>query len=144
MVDIDSTLDWFSSELKRRMNYLKLWPRDVSYHCKVSSSSMNNYLQGKTFPSPWTLILIADLLETTVNELLDFDEPDEDSLVGYDPFSIFDDEDEFAIHVSNRVKLWMVESDIDIFKLSERTGFTRRTIRRWFGLSDKQPELPRT
>lgn len=144
MVDIDSTLDWFSSELKRRMNYLELWPRDVSYHCKVSSSAMNNYLQGKTFPSPWTLILIADLLETTVNELLDFDEPDEDSLVGYDPFSIFDDEDEFAIHVSNRVKLWMAESDIDIFKLSERTGFTRRTIRRWFGLSDKQPELPRT
>lgn len=144
MVDTEYILNWFSNEMRRRMNELELWPRDVSYHCKVRPSVMNNYLQGKSFPSPWTLVLIADFLETTVNELLDFDEPDEDELVGYDPISIFEDDDEFAAHVSNRVKRWMAELDVDVFELAEKTGFTRRTIRRWFGLSDKQPELPRT
>ena len=144
MLNIESKLDWFGKELKYHMKEENMMPRDVSYHCKINSNLISNYIQGKTFPKLWVIVLLSDLFEITVNELLDYDEADDDVLVDYDPFSIFEDEDEFAMHVRNRIEQYMISSHISIQELSERTGFTKSTIRRWLGMSDKQPELPRT
>ena len=141
---MDCKLQWFSDEVKERMRDKEVAIGDMSYHCKIRSALLGNYIQGKTFPNLWALILIADFLETTTNELLDFDEAYEDSLLMYDPFSIFDDEDEFAMHVRNRLENFMVNEHISIAELSEKSGFTKQTIRKWLGINEKQPELPRT
>lgn len=140
----DCKLQWFSDEVKERMRDKEVTIGEMSYHCKIRSALLGNYIQGKTFPNLWALILIADFLETTTNELLDFDEAQEDSLLMYDPFSIFDDEDEFAMHIRNRLENFMVNEHISIAELSEKSGFTRQTIRKWLGMNEKQPELPRT
>ena len=144
MIDTTVIRQWFSKELRRRMNEEEVKPRDMSYYCRVSPNVLGNYLQGKSFPKPWTLAIIADFLCTTTNELLDFDEADDDSLVKYEVLSIFEDEEEFSMHVRNRIEEQMNKSHIGLEELSEMTGFTVHTIKRWLGCNGKQPELPRT
>ena len=144
MVDIEGKLEWFGKELSERMEDEKLSPSLLAYYSRLTPEKLYNYRQGKAFPKLWNLALLASYLGITVNELLDYDEPDDDSLVQYDPFDIFEDEYEFAMHVHNRVSYAMSDAKLDIFELAERTGFTRATIRKWFGFNDKSPELPRT
>ena len=144
MVDIEGKLEWFGKELRERMEDEEIRPGVMACKCRVKPGSFYNYTQGKTFPQLWNLCLIADYLGATVNDLLDYDEPDEDNLVGYECLSMFEDEDEFAMHVHNRVNNAMIDADIDIFELAERTRFARSAIRKWFGFNDKDPDLPRT
>lgn len=144
MVDIEEKRLVFVDELRYAMECEKMRPIDVYNHCRISQNSFSNYLQGKTFPNLWLMVLIADLFGCTVNELLDYDFVDEDELVGYDPFNTFDGEDEFACHVRNRLDNYMTRMNISVNELSEKSGFNTHTIRRWLGVSKKGPELPRT
>lgn len=144
MINIDDRVQWFKDDLKDLMDYNEVTVSDISKYCEISTQKFNNYLYGRTLPQLWTLVRIADFLETTTNELLDFDEADDDSLLSYDPYSLFEDEEEFVIHVRNRIKQYMLDNNIDISYLSEETGFNRLTIKRWLGLSGNRNDLPRT
>lgn len=144
MINSYDRAQWFKDYLKDLMDYNEVTVSDISKHCEISAQRFNNYLYGRTLPQLWTLVMIADFLETTTNELLDFDEADDDVLLSYDPYTLFEDEEEFTAHVRNRIKQYMIDNNIDIFYLSEETGFTRLTIRRWLGLSGNRKDLPRT
>lgn len=144
MVDIEDIREYFAEELRRRMECEGLYPRDIAYHCEIKSELVYNYLRGSAFPNPWRLSLIADLFTCTTNELLDFDEPDDDSLLGYDPKDMFEDEEEFTMHFRNRLDLYMSDSGMSIPDLSFKTGFNEYTIKRWLGKLQQSPTLPRT
>ena len=144
LINIEEVRLKFVDELRYAMDCENLRPKDISDYCRISQNNFSNYLQGKSLPNLWVMVLISDLLECTVNELLDYDEADEDELVGYDPFATFEDEEEFTYHVRNRLEQYMVHSGNGVKELSEKTGFNPRTIRRWLGMSKNGPELPRT
>lgn len=144
MIDVEEIRTWFVQELNERMEDDHLRSRDVARHCQISQDRFNNYLQGRAFPNPFILAIIADFLGCTVNDLLDFDEPDDGMLVGYEPLSMFEDVDEFMTHIRNRLEQYMGEFGISITDLSEKTGFNKRTIKYWLGKLKQQPTLIRT
>ena len=143
-MNIERKLSWFGKEVKERIEEEGIKPSTIAYECQVAPGSIYNYTQGKTFPKLWNLSLLADYLGTTVNELLDYDEPDKESMIGYQCLSMFEDEYEFAMHVHNRVNNAMIDAHIDISGLSYKTGFSKSAITKWFGFGDKDPDLPRT
>ena len=144
MIDMEEIRDWFVQELRERMEDEQLRVCDVAYQCRITSNRLNNYLQGRSFPNPFVLSILADLLACSVNDLLGFDELDEDELVGFDPLSTFDDEDEFMVHIRNRLEQSMLSRDVSTKELSEKTGFNQHTIKYWLGKLKHQPSLIRT
>lgn len=144
MVSIEETRKWFLKTMQEEMDFRNLTLSDVSRICMISRDKLNNYMQGRSLPNPYILIKLADCFECTVNDLLDFDEPDEDSLLGYDPYDIFEDEDEFILHVRNRIARYMEDSHVSIELLAERTGFNKRTIKYWLCMFKNKPKQIRT
>ena len=144
MDNIDEIRSLFAQELSSRIREENLRVSDVASHCQISVDRLNNYLQGRSFPNPLILSSIADFIGFTVNDLLDYDEADEMTLVGYDPLDMFEDEEEFMTHIRNRMEQCMNDMRIDIAELSEKTGFNTRTIKSWLGMLKRQPSLIRT
>ena len=144
MIDIDDIRDWFAQELRYKMEDEGMKPSDLARYCEIGPTNVNNYLQGNSFPSPWVLAKMADLFCCTVNDLLDFDEADEDSLVDYDLKAMFEDEEEFTMHIRNRLELCMLDNRINVYDLSEMTGFNPYTLKRWLGKLRSAPTLIRT
>ena len=144
MIDIERTKDWFATELRYNMEDEKMRPTDLARYCKVTAANMNNYLQGTSFPNPWVLVNMANLFGCTTNDLLDFDEAEDEMLVGYEPDDMFEDEEEFTMHVRNRLELCMLENRMNVNDLSEITGFNPYTIKKWLGKLRTPPTLIRT
>lgn len=144
MLDIDEVKDWFIQELSERIEDEGLLIRDVANHCHISQDRMNNYMQGRALPNPYVLSIIADFLSCTVNDLLGYDEFDDDELVGFDPTTMFEGEDEFMIHIRNRLEERMVEEDMTIKELAEKSSSNSRTIKYWLGKLKRQSPLIRT
>lgn len=144
MISIEDTREWFAKTMREEMDFHELTLSDVSRDCMIDRNKLNNYVQARSLPNPYVLSKLADYFECTVNDLLDFDEPDDDSLLGYDLSYIFEDEDEFVMHIRNRIEQHMLDSRISITDLSERTGFNKHTIKYWLGMLKKQPTLIRT
>lgn len=144
MLNLEETREWFSKTMRKEIEFRGLTLSDVSRDCMINRNKLNNYIQGRSLPNPYILIRLADYLECTVNDLLDFDEPDDDALLGYDPFDLFEDEDEFMAHIRNRLEQRMLEEHISIANLADKTGFNKHTIKYWLGMLKHRPELPRT
>lgn len=141
---MEKTRTWFVRELSERMEDEQVRVNEIAHHCQISRDRINNYLQGRSLPNPLILAKMADFLGCTINDLLDFDEADEDELVGYEPSSMFEDEDEFMIHIRNRLERYMIDSDISIADLSEKSGIDKHTIKYWLCMLKRQPTLIRT
>lgn len=144
MLDIDEVKDWFIQELPERMEDEGLLIRDVANHCQISQDRMNNYMQGRALPNPYVLAIMADFLNCTVNDLLGYDESDEDELVGFDPTNMFEGEDEFMMHIRNRLEERMLAEDMTAKELAEKSGSNTHTIKYWLGKLKRQPTLIRT
>lgn len=144
MLDIDKNKDWFIQELSERLEDEGLLIRDVANHCQISQDRMNNYMQGRALPNPYVLAIMADFLSCTVNDLLGYYEADEDELVGFDPLRTFEDEDEFMIHIRNRLEERMLAEDMIAKELAEKSGSNTHTIKYWLGKLKRQPHLIRT
>lgn len=144
MLDINKNKDWFIQELSERLEDEGLLIRDVANHCQISQDRMNNYMQGRALPNPYVLAIMADFLSCTVNDLLGYYEADEDELVGFDPLRTFEDEDEFMIHIRNRLEERMLAEDMTAKELGEKSGSNTHTIKYWLGKLKRQPPLIRT
>lgn len=144
MIDIEETREWFAKTLREELEFNDITLTDMSQDCGINRNRLNNYIQGRSFPDPYTLIKLAEYFECTVNDLLDFDEPDDDALLGYDSTDIFEDEDELMMHIRNRLGQCMNESRVSIKELSKKSGFNARTIKYWLCMLNRQPTLIRT
>lgn len=144
MISIEETRVWFAQTMREQMDFHDVSLSDVSRDCLINRNKLNNYVQGRSLPNPYILIKLANYFECTVNEMLDFDEPDDDSLLGYDPFDIFEDEEEFMAHIRNRIERYMLDIHMSIKELSEKTGFNTHTIKYWLGMLKRRPSFIRT
>lgn len=143
MINLEDRRERFAEELRRRMSEEELRVGDIAQYCKIHPNNISNYLQAKSFPNPWILSNIATMLCCTTNDLLDFEEADDDTICEYDIDS-FDGEEEFTMHVRNRLDNVMHAEHISVEDVSIETGFNERTIRQWLGRYRPGPSLMRT
>ena len=144
MLDLDYVRNYFAEELRDNIEFEEVALVEIAYRCRIRAELISNYLNGRCLPNPYNLSKLAEYFEVTVNELLGYDYADDDTLVGLDIQYTFYDEDEFAMHIRNRLDAEMRYRNIDIKELAERTGFNPHTIKGWLGKLQKRPSLIRT
>lgn len=73
MIDEHYILDYFSKQLNERMKELgiKIWY--MAYYCEIEEYVLRKCLRKERLPNPWNLILMAEVLNCTVNDLLGYE-----------------------------------------------------------------------
>lgn len=139
MINEESVKEYFGRELRVRMAYNDLHSYDMSYYCQISASNMTKYRRGERFPNVWELVLLAERLECTVNELLGYDIVE---TIGKRKISdVCPGKNHYAIILKDQIIHYMIQANMTVEMLAERTGISISTIERWL---DRWPHLPRT
>lgn len=141
MIDEKGIRKWYAEEVKERMEDAGLQPYRIAYLCRVKHENIYGYLQGKPFPKVWNLILLAECLDCSVNDLLGYDEVGDITVYErYLASKTYLDELEYAEHFSKRLLRNMEEQSLLPEQIHKRTGITLSTIEQW--ISEKPPALP--
>ena len=133
--------DWFVAEVRERMDDLGLRPYHMSPLCHIKYDSLSTYLSGLALPNPWSLVLMAEHLEASVDELLGYEGLDD---VNYEPYlasAMYRDKEQFATCVSDRLKRYFNKQGLTVDDVSDKTGVSISTLKRW---TSSRPTLPRT
>ena len=134
MIDEKKIRSWYAAEVKERMEDAGLEPYRIAYLCQVKHDYVYGYLQGKPFPKLWNLILLAECLDCSVNDLLGYDEIDDvDVYERLLASRTYIDETDFAEHFSKRFARIMDEQCILAEDLHKRTGISLAAIEHWLG-----------
>lgn len=142
MYDIKEIRYYLANELQTRMDDLGLTERNVAFNCRCMTNTVRKYMHGECLPNLWTLSLLGEYLDCTVNDLIGFGVVyDVGNLEDICAFSTFKDEDSFALHVRDRILARMKEMNINREDLSRMTGFTLSSIERWLWLYPHLPQV---
>lgn len=142
MFDEKKIKEWFARELRERMEDAGLQPYHMPHLCHAKINSVYNYLGGASFPSPWSLVLMAEHLDCCVNDLLGYEEPRDAAVFErYLASRMYANAEEYAHCLADRITRFMNDGGITVDDLSDKTGFNERTIKQWFGV---RPKLPKT
>lgn len=137
MINENEVRNWFTAEVKERMADAGLEPYHMSHLCKMKHDNVYGYLHGKPFPRLWNMILLAECLDCSVNDLLGYNEPGDinvfERLLASKTYM---DEIDFAGHFSKRFIRIMDEYNTLPEELSEQTGIGLNTINHWI---NKEP-----
>ena len=139
MNNVNEIREWFGIELRERMADEKVKAAELCKYCDVTKSAMSQYIYGHSFPDPWRLVLIAERLNCSVNDLLGYVEFEDES--ARSASKTFPGENHFAEHLAIRIARRMERLGYDHETLANVTGISLETIERYFG---RWPELPRT
>ena len=131
--------EWFSIELRERMADEKVKASELCGYCDVTRAAMSQYIYGRSFPDPWRMVLIAERLNCSVNDLLGYAKFEEE--FARSASKTFPGENHFAEHLAIRIIRRMERLGYDYESLANVTGISLDTIERYFG---RWPELPRT
>lgn len=143
MIDIKEVCEIFAEELNERMDEVGLRPHHLLSLCKFDDDNLQPYLKGKKLPGLFTLVLLAEHLECTANELLGYTEFNDTST--YERFlasEMYFTESQYAQCLADRVQHYMRSTSMSFADLEKHSGFKAPTIRRWF--SSTKPHLPTT
>lgn len=143
MVDTGIILRWFSNELTLRMEEKGFTHRHVALNSRTMPHNIIDYMNGKNFPRPWTLVLIAECLECSIDELLGY----EGIEYNHSPrteraFYKYPNEDSFTPYLRNRIVQKMSELKMDEEKLATQSGVTLQTIKRYLCVHSGAPQMP--
>lgn len=140
MVDTDLILQWFSQELIERMEAKGIAYRQLALDTRSMPHNIMGYMQGRSFPNPWTLVLICERLECTVDELLGY----EDS--GFAPkrdkervFTKYPHEDDFTPYLRGRIVQRMEKMKMSAEELSQKSEIALNTINRYLCVHSGMP-----
>lgn len=129
MVDETQILDYFAIQLVERMRNrgIKLWY--MAYYCEIEECALRKCLKGERLPNPWNLILMAEVLNCTINDLLGYEyfRKDDKPQAG----SIFQGQKQIVQHVSNEILERMGRMNISYDELANRVGVSVYTIKAW-------------
>lgn len=141
MFDYDNVSKWFAAELRERMEECGFRPYHLTSLCKMGEGEIYQCLGGTALPDVFSLILLADYLDCTVNDLLGYDEVE--SSAAYEQYTasdMFFTESQYAACLSDRVRRYLQDRAMSITDLAAKTGFKEPTLRRWFAKT--HPQLP--
>lgn len=141
MLNIDEVKAWYVAEVNERMEDAGLAPNQIAHLCQLKYEAVYGYLQAKPFPKVWNLILLAECLDCSVNDLLGYDELDDVDVYEKRLASkLYFGELEYAIHFSRRLLRIMEERSLMPEQMRDRTGIGIAKIRDW--ISDRPESLP--
>jgi DNA-binding Xre family transcriptional regulator len=139
MVNSENIKETLSRELKTRMTEQSIRLSTLANYCDVSPDRIAEYKSGQVLPSPWVLVLMAERLGCSANELLGYKRyvttrmnTAQDSFPG---------ENHYAEFVSYNLIQAVNNSKIYPDELSRSTGIGINTVNKWF---TRWPCLPRT
>lgn len=143
MVDTNVILQWFSEELVTRMEDKGITHRQLALNSRSMPHNIMGYIRGESFPSPWRLVLIAECLECTVDELLGY----EDSGFNYRRqkervFNKYPNEDLFTPYLRDKIIQRMRKMRMSEEELAERSGIKLQTIKKLLCVHSGAPQVP--
>jgi DNA-binding Xre family transcriptional regulator len=141
MIDEKEVREFFPSEMRDRMNDTGLRPYHMSYLCQCKQSAINDYLQGSCLPNLWSLVLMAECLDCSVNELFGINT--EELELDYEKYlasEMFNNQYEFAHCVSDRIMYFITFNGMNVDEFSKQSGINKDTLKRW---TNQSPKLPR-
>lgn len=138
MIDEIRIRKYFVDYITKCMTEKDLRPWYVAYYSEIYESTMRDYMKGIRLPRPITLIMMAELLECSVNELLGY---------GYferqqreRPFDSGFDTRRVTEYFINKIIFLMKEKHIGINDLSRKSGINEYTLANYLRYSS----LPET
>ena len=141
MINIRNVLITFAEELNKKIEKKGVTYRQVAFAARVTKGSMVHYKSGNCFPELYTLILIADYLECSVNELLGYS----DYLLlehNNDLEDILQNEDTFSDYFLDRLIQCMKTRNVSAKKLFESTGIALNIIEMYLSIHRWIPRVP--
>ena len=142
MVDTKIILQVFSQELIERMEARGVTHRQLAFDSRTKPLNILGYMRGDSFPNAWTLVLMAECLECTVDDLLGYE--DNGFVKKHNnarAFDIYPDEDSFTPYLRERIIQRMKQMRMTAEELARESGVTYVTINRYLCVHSG---LPRT
>jgi DNA-binding Xre family transcriptional regulator len=131
-----------STEINARLSERGISYRELALYSRTSRNAVYQYIRGDSLPNLWTLSLMADYLNCTVNDLLRYgDVYDNRNLDDRHAFNAFIHEDDFAVYVRDRILNRMSILRMNQTDLVEYGGFTKESVDRWLWICPHLPKL---
>ena len=143
MEDTKLVLEEFRKELNYRLEEKGVSYKQAALSTRVTNSEMLKYLQGRSFPELWSIVLIADYLECSVNELFGYPKTscfravDRDSVATIE----FPNRDIFDDYFRDRLRMFMAYLEVSVAELSDRSGITEETIKMYLSVHRWVPRV---
>ena len=142
MVNNKSVLVTFSEALRTKMAEFNLSNRRLAIASRVTSEKISSYRTEECFPKLWTLILIADFLECSVDELLGYSSFEHTDTYRKYASDVFQNEDVFADYFRNRMLSMMGIKGMTSHELSLKSGCSENTINMYLSVHRWTPQVP--
>lgn len=142
MIDTNLIVHWFGNELTERMNMKGVTHRQVAFAARVAPMSVVSYMEGMHFPSPWNLVLIAEYLECSVDDLLGYESghPIKQSKT-ISAASLYREEDSFTPYLRSRIIQKMEMTKMSEEELARQSGVNRQTIKKYLCVHSGPPRM---
>lgn len=135
----------FAKELRERFEISGLTHRELAFKARCAPSRVQMYLKGNNFPNLWTLALMSEALNCTMNDLLGYCSKNNGRVIHADsPFKRFTDEFDFALHFKECLSAKMNCLNMSQEVLAELTGFGKHRIYRYLSPGYPMPHLAQT
>ena len=142
MVNSKSVLVTFSEVLRTKMAEINLSNRRLAIASRVTSEKISSYRTESCFPKLWTLVLIADFLECSVDELLGYSSSEHTDAYRKYESDVFPNEDVFADYFRNRMLSMMGIKGMTSHELSLKSGCSENTIDMYLSVHRWTPQVP--
>lgn len=142
MVNSKSVLVTFSEVLRTKMAEFNLSNRRLAIASRVTSEKISSYRTEECFPKLWTLVLIADYLECSVDELLGYSNCGYSNAYKKYASDVFPNEDVFADYFRNRLLSTMNVKGMTSYELSLKSGCSENTIDMYLSVHRWTPQVP--
>ena len=152
MVNSKNVLIIFSEILRTKMVEFNLSNRKLAIASRVTSEKISSYRTESCFPKLWTLVLIADFLECSVDELLgysicrhsNYGHSNYGHSNAYEKYAsdVFPNEDVFADYFRNRLLSMMNVKGMTSYELSLKSGCSENTIDMYLSVHRWTPQVP--
>ena len=142
MVNSKSILITFSEVLRTKMADFNLSNRRLAIGSRVTSEKISGYRNAVCFPKIWTLVLIADYLECSVDELLGYSNFGHHNAYGKCASDVFQNEDVFADYFRNRLLSTMNVKGMTSYELSLKSRCSENTINMYLSVHRWTPQVP--
>ena len=142
MVNSKSILITFSEVLRTKMADFNLSNRRLAIGSRVTSEKISGYRNAGCFPKLWTLVLIADYLECSVDELLGYSNFGHHNAYEKCASDVFQNEDVFADYFRNRLLSTMNVKGMTSYELSLKSRCSENTINMYLSVHRWTPQVP--
>lgn len=129
MIHERDVTSYCSEQLNERIKRKGIQKWYMAYFCDIESYLLKKCLDGERLPNPWQLILMAEVLECTVNDLLGYGYYEKNSTL--QASGICCGQRHIIRHVSDEIKNRMHQLHISVDEMADMTEVSTYTVNSW-------------